>query len=77
MTLRKRPGQQKRPRVGVRIMMVSPLVYWAPVAKKTRKEIPKFGGTKSDTEKFGSLKAVLEKIPALCADRTVRSQSPT
>ena len=56
--------------------MVSPLVYWVPVAKKAREETPKFGGVKSDTEKFGPLKAALGNIPALCANHTVRLRPP-
>ena len=55
--------------------MASALVYRVPVAKKTH-EHTLLGGAKSNTEKFGPLKVVLEKIPALFADRMVRSQSP-
>ena len=76
VTQGKGSSKQKHPWVCAQIMIASPLVYWAPVAKKAREETPKFGGAKRVTEKFGSLKAVLGKIPALCADRTVRSQSP-
>ena len=46
-----------------------PVVTKAPVKTSV-------GVARRDTEKFGSLKAVLGKIPALCANRTVRSQSP-
>ena len=69
-------NKQKHPRVCVHTTMVLPLVYWAPVAKIAREEIPKFGGAKSDTEKFGPLKAALGNIPALCANHTVRSWPP-
>ena len=56
--------------------MVSPLVYWAPVAKKAREETPKVGGAKSDAEIFGSLKVALGNIPALCANHTVCLRPP-
>ena len=69
-------SKQKHPRVCVHIMIVSPLVYWAPVAKEAREEIPKFGGAKSDTKKFGPLKVALGNIPALCANHTVCLRPP-
>ena len=56
--------------------MVSPLVYWTPVAKKAREETPKFGGAKSDIDIFGPLKFALGNISAFCANSTVRLQSP-
>ena len=76
MTQGRESSKQKYPRVCVHIMMVSPFVYWAPVARRAREETPKFGGAKSDTEKFGPLKIALGNIPTLCANHTVRSQPP-
>ena len=76
VTQGKGSSKQKDPRVCVHIMMASPLVYRLPAAKKAREETPKFGGAKSDTEKFGPLKVALGDIPTLCANHTVRSQSP-
>ena len=58
------------------VIVVSPLVYWAPVAKNARKEASKFGGAKSDTGKFGPLKTALRNIPALCANHEVRLRRP-
>ena len=75
LTQGKGPSKQKHPRVCVHIMMVSPLVYCAPAAKKPR-ETPKFWGAKGDTEKFGPLKVALGNIPALSAIHTVCLQSP-
>ena len=69
-------SEQKHPRVCVPIMMVSPLVYCAPVAKEAREETPKLGGAKSYAEKFGPLKAALGNIPALCANHEVRLRPP-
>ena len=76
VTQGKGSSKQNHPRVCVHTMMVSPLVYWAPVAKKAREETPKFGGAKSDTEKFGPLKVALGNIPAFCANHTVRLRPP-
>ena len=76
VTQGKESSKQKHPPVCVHIMMVSPLVYWAPVAEKAREKTPKFRGVKSDTEKFEPLKVVLGNIPALCAKHVVRSPPP-
>ena len=62
-------------RVCVHVMIVSPLVYCAPVAMKPR-ETPNCGGAKSHTDKFGPLKFALGNILAFCTNSTVRLQSP-
>ena len=76
VTQGKGSSKQNHPRVCVHTMMVSPLVYWAAVAKKAREETPKFGGAKSETEKFGPLKVALGNIPAFCANHTVSLRPP-
>ena len=71
VTQGKGSSKKKYLRVCVHIMMVLPLAYWAPVAKKACEETPKFRGAKSDTEKFGPLKVALGNIHALCANYAV------
>ena len=63
---------RKHPQVCVHMMMVSPLVYCAPVAKEAREETLKLEGAKSVKEKFEPLKVALGNILALRANHKVR-----
>ena len=72
----RRPRQQRRPGVCADITVALALVHHVPVAKRAGKGTL-LGDGEEAIEKFGPLKVVLGAIPAVYANREVRSQPPS
>ena len=73
---RRRLTRQKRPEVCTNIIVESALLHHTPAAKRARRGTL-LGDQKEATEKFGTLKVVLGTVPAVYANREVRSYLPS